>query len=94
MNQMKTARGERHSKPKVLHHIEVHKGENGGHLITHHFDNGLPGEGYHEPEMHPFGKDEGTAALSHIATTMEIKRNESDAGEAEGEPNEGNEVEA
>ncbi len=49
------------SGKKSLSHIVVKRAENGGHSITHHFDNYQ-----HEPEVHVFSKDEGPEAHDHI----------------------------
>jgi len=71
-----------------LSHLEVHPGEEGGVVVKHVFK---PNRGrnqmdmYKEPEMHPFGKDEGGEALAHIAKHAGIKE---EAGEAEEERDE------
>lgn len=57
-------------KGKKLSHLEVHKAENGGHVVKHHFKN--EGMVYHNPEDHVYGADEGNMALSHIAKHMGI----------------------
>jgi hypothetical protein len=72
MNKQKMATGERHSAPKTLHHLEVKEAENGGHMVTHHFNNSGPGE-YHQPEEHVFGADEGDKAAEHIMGAANIK---------------------
>lgn len=83
MNRMKMAKGERQMKPKKLHHMEVKEAENGGHVITHHFDNSMSGDGYHDPEQHVFGESEGHEAMNHIAEHANIKMSE--PSESEGE---------
>lgn len=80
MNRVKSARGESHKSPKVLHHLEVKEAENGGHVVTHHFQHG--GD-YHEPEEHVFGADQGQQVSEHIASAANIKTSE--PSEAEGE---------
>jgi hypothetical protein len=79
MKQMRTAKGERHEAPKVLHHIEVKEAENGGHVVSHHFEN--KGMGYHDPEEHVFGADEGKQAMEHIASAANIKGEPADEEE-------------
>ncbi len=91
MKKMMSAKGERHEKPKVLHHIEVKEAENGGHIVTHHFDNSMGGDGYHDVESHVFGADECGKAMEHIASAANIKMEPS---EAEGEETGENEEEA
>lgn len=84
MNRMKSARSESHKGPKVVRHIEVKEAENGGHVVTHHFNHS--GGDYHEPEEHVFGADEGGKAMEHIASAANIKSSEaegSDTGENE-----------
>ena len=81
MKAVKMAKGERHESPKELHHLTVTPGEGGGHVVEHHFKVGAGGT-YHEPEMHPFGADEGPKALEHIASAAGIKTSE--PSEAEG----------
>lgn len=81
MNRMKSARGESHKAPKTIRHIEVKEAENGGHVVTHHFNHS--GGDYHEPEEHVFGADEGGKAMEHIASAANIKSSE--PSEAEGE---------
>jgi hypothetical protein len=81
MKAIKRATGERHSSPKVYSHMEVKGGENGGHVVTHHFHPGAGGE-YHKPEDHVFGDSEGQEAANHIVETAGIKMQPS---ESEGE---------
>lgn len=51
--------------PKKFSHMEMRPAKNGGVTITHHFSNYE-----HRPEDHVFGKDEGEAALAHVAKHM------------------------
>jgi hypothetical protein len=71
------------SKGKRLHHLEVHRGEDGGHRIVHHYhDDGMA---YHPPKEHLFGKDEGPEVMAHIAKHAQIEHEpESDAEMEEG----------
>ena len=59
------------SKGKQLHHLEVRKAEDGGHIVTHHYEE--DGMVYHKPTEHVFGEDEGHEALQHIAKHAEIE---------------------
>lgn len=61
------ARGAKHKKgKKVLDHMRIKEAENGGHTVEHHY-NTVDGPGYHEPEMHVFGPDQGEEMLAHVA---------------------------
>ena len=51
-------------------HLEVRQAENGGHVVTHHYQS--DGYQYHKPEDHVFGADEGDMAMSHIAKHAKI----------------------
>lgn len=57
------------SSAKELLHVEIHKAENGGHIVKHIFAS--RGE-FHEPEMHAFGKGEGKDLLAHVSKTMDV----------------------
>lgn len=57
--------------PKILSRIEHERSENGGHIFTHRFKN--DGPGYHEPETHTFGADEGDKATDHFRKHAGIK---------------------
>lgn len=50
---------------KVMKGLEHEHSANGGHVFTHRFKN--DGPGYHEPETHTFGREEGRQALEHFA---------------------------
>lgn len=79
----------RHRKPKKeLDHLRVHKAENGGHIVEHHFTSFE-----HEPEHHVFGEHEGEDMMDHIAGHMGVKTGGTTDEEAESEP-EGEEVKA
>lgn len=81
MAEMATAKGARKREAKKeLHHMEIHKAENGGHMVQHHFHQ--DGARYHEPEQHVFGEGEGHAMLAHVAEHMGV---EHEPGEEEGE---------
>jgi hypothetical protein len=82
MNRMKMSKGERHESPKTVHHVEVKEAEGGGHIVTHHFNNGGMGT-YHNSEEHVFSAAEGSEALAHIASAANIKGSE--PSESEGE---------
>jgi hypothetical protein len=58
---------ERKAPPKALDHVRIYKGEKGGHIIEHHFTSYE-----HQPEKHPFSKDDGEGALAHVAKHMGI----------------------
>jgi hypothetical protein len=64
--------------PKVLEDIRIKKGENGGHVIEHHFTSYE-----HKPEVYPFGAGQGKEAAAHLNEHMGM---ELPAGEAESEP--------
>lgn len=50
---------------REIKRIDHEKSENGGHIFTHHVEQG--NGPYREPEHHTFGKEEGRAALEHFA---------------------------
>jgi hypothetical protein len=81
MKMPKSGKSQRMERPKMLHHMEVKEAENGGHVITHHFENGPGMDGYHEPEEHVFGADEGQHALEHIASAANIHMPETSESE-------------
>jgi hypothetical protein len=59
------------SKGKQLHHMEVHEGEDGGHLIVHHYhEDGIM---HHMPKEFMFGREEGHEAMKHIAKHMHFE---------------------
>ena len=58
------------AKGKMLDHLQIRKGEDGGHVIEHHFAN--DGMSYHKPKSFVFGEDEGPDALEHIGKHMGI----------------------
>jgi hypothetical protein len=70
-------------KPE-LDHIQLHFGENGGHIAEHHFINR---EGpYTEPKQFPFSKNEGKQLLAHLTEHGKINAEgakEEKPGEAE-----------
>jgi hypothetical protein len=66
---------------KKLHHIELTRGKDGGHVARHHFENN--GMHYHQPEEHIFGDDEGEELVGHLAKHMGIKPNKEEATEGE-----------
>jgi hypothetical protein len=54
--------------PKQLSHLELHEGENGGHVVHHvftHYD--------HPTEHHVFGASEGSKLVDHIVKHGNIK---------------------
>lgn len=72
MNSAPTPEKSRSAK-KELEHVQIQEGENGGHVVTHHF------KGYeHKPEIHAFGPGATQAVvalpaghpLQHIAKAM------------------------
>jgi hypothetical protein len=67
------AEGPKGPGPKVLSHLKVVKGKNGGHVVTHVFEYN-PGPGASHPdEEYPFGAGEGAKVLAHIAKHVGIK---------------------
>jgi hypothetical protein len=82
MNRQKMAKGERHEGPKMLHHVEVSEGDNGGYSVKHHFKSGAGGA-YNEPEEHNFGPDEGPQMMEHVGHAMNIKSPEPSKAEGE-----------
>ena len=82
--EMTEARGARGRKAKkVLHHLEIHHAENGGHTVQHHFSS--DGGQYHEPEPHVFGEGEGHKMLAHVAEHMGVEHESKAEDRAEGE---------
>ena len=78
--EMVEVKSEKRSGAKTLSHIDIRRGHRGaGHTVEHHFTS--EGMGYHPPEVHAFGKDEGDQMLAHVGKTMGVPA----AGEAEGE---------
>jgi hypothetical protein len=69
---------------KKLSHIEIKpvKGENGGHIVTHHYQS--DGMSYKAPETHMFGKDEGSEMMAHVAKHMKVSMPEAKGEEHEG----------
>jgi hypothetical protein len=73
---------------KKLHHIEITpiKGENGGHLVEHHFHQ--DGNAYRQPEQHLFGKDghsaDGTHLMEHLSKHLKVAMPEASQEEHEG----------
>lgn len=58
------------SRGKRLSKIELKEGEDGGHVVTHHFaEDGLQ---YHKPKDYVFGNDEGADLLHHVAKCMNV----------------------
>jgi hypothetical protein len=53
---------------RKLHHVEIEhvKGENGGHIVTHHYHNDLSGGPFKRPEVHMFGKDGKSSTGEHM----------------------------
>ena len=55
-------------RPKILSHMEIKEGEDGGHIVSHHFEH------YDHPAEHyPFGEGEGREMLTHVAKHMGVK---------------------
>jgi hypothetical protein len=71
MAEYKEAKGEKRSYKK-LDHIEIKpvKGENGGHMVTHHMQN--DGMAYKQPEVHMFGKEEGSDMMAHLSKALKV----------------------
>lgn len=71
--EVRQAKGQESMRPKKIRRMEIEEAENGGHTITHQFDNSGPGMGYHEAETHVFGKSDGAKAIKHISKHMHIR---------------------
>jgi len=71
--------------PKVLDHLRVYQGADGGHIVERHFTHYE-----HQPEKQPFGEDEGPKAISYIAQHAHIDTKGLDL-ENESEPEHGKE---
>jgi len=56
--------------PKELDHLRLYPGENGGHIIEHHFK---AGPMYQEAEKHPFSEADGKAVVNHMIEHGNIK---------------------
>jgi hypothetical protein len=75
MAEMREAKSESSNKRgsyKKLHHIEIEpvKGENGGHIVTHHYHS--DGMSYKAPETHMFGKEDGAELMDHLAKHLKV----------------------
>jgi len=79
MAEMKEAKAPEKRSYKKLHHVEIEpvKGENGGHVVTHHYHS--DGMAYHKPETHIFGKEDGPELMAHLQKHLKIQ------GEAQAE---------
>lgn len=66
------------NKSKVLHHLQVQKAEEGGHVVEHHYEN--DGMTFHKPKTYVFGADEGADMLHHIAKHMNVEAPEKEEG--------------
>jgi hypothetical protein len=61
------------AKPKELRSLEIEKGAEGGHTVTHRFKQNDGGP-YHESEgPHIFGASEGKKLMEHLKEHMGIK---------------------
>lgn len=72
----RTSRGAK----KKIDHLRIHRADNGGHLIEHHFESSSGP--YQEPEQHVFAKDEGEKLMAHVAHHMGVEPSESAKEEA------------
>lgn len=64
---------------KKLHHLEIKEGEEGGHVVTHHYtDNGMS---YHHPKEYAFGADEGDEMIDHVRKHMHVTAEHNKPGE-------------
>jgi|SRR5579863_7423601 len=93
MERMKTARGERHEKPKALDGVYVRKvGE--GQVVSHHYQHPDGPGTYHEAsEDKVFGANEGHEAMSHIASATGIKEPQGEEPTETGDSSEAEESE-
>ena len=67
------------SAGKKLDHLEVREGEEGGHVVSHHY--AADGMTYHKPKDYAFGADEGKDVMAHIAKHAHINADESGRAE-------------
>jgi hypothetical protein len=77
---------EAHTPPagtKKLRHLLVKEGEDGGHVVEHHYHES--GMVYHKPKEYAFGKDEGEDVMAHIAKHAHIRHASKAEEKAEGE---------
>jgi hypothetical protein len=64
------------SKGKTLEQIRISEGEDGGHLVEHHYaEDGMT---FHKPKQYTFGADEGKDLLDHVRKHMHVKAAETD----------------
>ena len=72
MAEMREAKAPEKRGYKKLHHIEIEpvRGENGGHIVTHHFQQ--EGMEMRKPETHMFGKEDGEALMDHLAKHLKV----------------------
>lgn len=70
------------NKSKVLHHLQVQKAEEGGHVVEHHYEN--DGMTFHKPKTYVFGADEGPDMMQHIAKHMNVGGPKDGIGDDEG----------
>lgn len=62
-------------KTKKISHIQIKKAKNGGHIVTHHYENdggGMVMGPYRSPEDHSFGSDEGHKLITHVGKVMGV----------------------
>lgn len=55
-----------------IDHLEVKPAENGGHVVTHHYEN--TGMEYRKPDVHAFGA--GPETIHHLMDHLGVKENE------------------
>jgi hypothetical protein len=70
------AKAEKRRSPKRLVKLEITKGKNGGHVVTHHHERkGQDGYPMHEqPEEHVFGAGQGGEMMAHVAQHMGVQQ--------------------
>ena len=59
-------------KDGELSHIKLTEGEDGGHIVEHHFDRD-DNSPYKEPKSYPFGKGDGVKLVAHLVKHANIK---------------------
>lgn len=75
------------SQGRKLDHLRIHKGEGGGHIVEHHYqDDGMV---FHKPAQHVFGEDEGPEMLQHVAKHMGVSGPSKESPEEPESPEEG-----
>jgi hypothetical protein len=70
-NQYREAKAPEKRGYKKLHMMQVEKGANGGHSITHHYSANTME--LHAPKVHHFGPEDGKDGTTHAHITEHLK---------------------